>query len=320
MSGRWVRRAAQRTEDAAYLAAHGVPRPLSREAQREAQREGTRDPRGAGGAAPSTGGRLQPGPTGLEDPAVRGDHAAPPKPFSARELGRVYDALLAQHGEQQWWPTAATEGPEQRLEICLGAILTQNTSWRGAATALANLREAGMMSCAAIVALPEDVLGDLVRPSGHYRVKARKLQSFCGTVIEEHGGDLDALLAGDVETVRARLLRIWGVGPETADAMTLYAGRLPTFVVDAYAYRLFERLGRPPGERRYDVYREYFMRMIGTAEDDVWALNEWHALIVRHGQRICRKTLPLCGECTLLDRCPFGQEQAGAQPPRRNVR
>ena len=159
-----------------------------------------------------------------------------------------------------------------------------------------------------------------MRPSGHFRVKARKLQSFCGVVIEEHGGDIDALLAGThdaagVEQVRARLLRIWGVGPETADAMTLYAARLPTFVVDAYAYRLFERLGRPPGPRRYDVYREYFIRRLGADES---TLNEWHALIVRHGQQTCRKTQPRCGDCVLLDRCAFGQAEtrAGYSPAR----
>ena len=308
MSGRWVRRAAQRTEDAAYLAANGVPRPASREVRRAEQSA----ERGTARSPEQSGGRLQPGPTGIDEPAVQGEHAAPPKPYNARELKRVYEVLLAQHGEQQWWPTASTEGPAQRLEICLGAILVQNTSWRGAAAALANLDAANALNVAAIVAMPEDVLGDIVRPSGHFRVKARKLQSFCTVVIEEHGGDIDSLLAGTTEEVRARLLRIWGIGPESADAITLYAARLPTFVVDAYAYRLFERLGHPPGERRYDVYREYFMRMIGTSEPDVSALNEWHALIVRHGQRTCRKTQPLCGDCALLDRCAFGQSEVGA--------
>ena len=301
MSGRWVRRAAQRTEEAAYLAANGEPRPAPR-AERRADEQSRKQ-----GA--KQGRRLQAGPTGLEDPAVRGEHAAPPKPYTARELRRTYEALLGMYGEQQWWPTASTEGPAQRLEICLGAILVQNTSWRGAAAALANLDAANALNVAAIVAMPEDVLGDIVRPSGHFRVKARKLQSFCTVVIEEHGGDIDALLAGTTEEVRARLLRIWGIGPESADAITLYAARLPTFVVDAYAYRLFERLGHPPGERRYDVYREYFMRMIGTREEDVWALNEWHALIVRHGQGTCRKTQPRCGDCALLDCCAFGKTQ-----------
>ena len=294
MSGRWVRRAAQRTEEAA----RGEVRAPSRAEQR--------------------GARLTAGPTGI----VRAiDEVA--RPLSARELRGVYKALLATYGAQQWWPTAASEGAAsggtgQRLEICLGAILTQNTSWRGAAAALANLRAADALSCEAIVTLPEDALGDLVRPSGHFRVKARKLQSFCGAVIEQYGGDLDALLGvsgseGSLDEVRGRLLAIWGVGPETADAMTLYAARLPTFVVDAYAYRLFERLGRTPGPRKYDVYRDYFMQALG---DDVRALNEWHALIVRHGQRTCRKTAPRCGDCALLDRCPYGRAQVGAEGAR----
>ena len=247
-------------------------------------------------------GHLQAGRTGLED---REAQARPP---SFDELAGIYDALLEAYGEQQWWPTAATEGPAQRLEICLGAILTQNTSWRGAAAALANLNDAGVLSCEAIVSLPEDALADLVRPSGYSRAKARKLQAFCATVIEEHGGDIDALLADTADEVRARLLALWGVGPETADAMTLYAARLPTFVVDAYAYRLFERLGCPPGPRRYEVYRDFLLGAIGP---DVRALNAWHALIVRHGQRTCLKSRPKCEECTLLDRCAFGQSEVG---------
>lgn len=221
----------------------------------------------------------------------------------------MYEALLAVYGEQQWWPAAATEGPARRLEICLGAILVQNTSWRGAAAALARLHAAHAMSCEAILALPEEALADLVRPSGYFRAKARKLQAFCTVVTADHGGDIDALLAGDAGTVRARLLAIWGIGPETADAITLYAARRPTFVVDAYAFRLFERLGRPPGPRRYEVYRDYFLRMIG---DDEWALNEWHALIVRHGQQTCRRTAPRCDACPLRARCAYGRGARGA--------
>ncbi len=156
--------------------------------------------------------------------------------------------------------------------------------------------------------LPQDVLADLVRPSGHYNVKARKLRSFAETVVEEHDGSLDSLLAGTTDEVRERLLAIWGIGPETADAMTLYAARLPTFVIDAYAYRLFERLGRPLGPRRYDVYREFLLAAVGP---DVHRLNEWHALIVRHGQETCRRTRPRCEECVLLDRCEFGQIEVG---------
>ncbi len=254
------------------------------------------------------GGRLQPGPTGREDRAP----SPARRPPTRAQLDAVYRALLSAYGEQQWWPTASDDDETQRLEICLGAILTQNTSWRGAAAALERLHAANAVSCGALLDLPPDVLGDLVRPSGHFRVKARKLQEFSRVVVEEHGGSVDALLDagpdGDVDAVRARLLDIWGVGPETADAITLYAARLPTFVVDAYSYRLFERLDLAPGERRYDVYREFLLDRIGP---DVWRLNEWHALIVRHGQHTCRRSEPRCDECVLLARCPFGRRETG---------
>ena len=248
------------------------------------------------------GGRLQPGPTGIDGP--RSPLRRPP---TARQLDGVYRALLAEHGPQQWWPHEQ-DGGDGALEICLGAILTQNTAWRGAAAALDNLRAANALSLEAIDALPQDRLAELVRPSGHYNVKAHKLQEFARTVLDEHGGALSSLLDGELEEVRERLLEIWGVGPETADAMLLYAARKPTFVVDAYSYRLFERLDLAPGERRYDIYRDFFMTKLGP---DVERLNEWHALIVRHGQRVCRRSNPRCEECSLLRRCPFGRRELG---------
>ena len=260
----------------------------------------------------SAGGRLQTGPTGRDGRApspVR-------RPPTRRRLDAVYRALLAQHGEQQWWPTASEDGEAQRLEICLGAILTQNTSWRGAAAALERLTAADRLSCEALLDCPLDVLGDLVRPSGHFRVKARKLHEFARVVVEQYGGSVDALLDGDgdgdADATRERLLGIWGIGPETADAITLYAARRPTFVVDAYSYRLFERLDLAPGERRYETYRRFFTERVGP---DVWRLNEWHALIVRHGQQICRRSEPRCDECTLLSGCPFGRAELGLAAP-----
>jgi endonuclease-3 related protein len=251
----------------------------------------------------TTAARLQTGPTGR-------DGATPSRrrPPTRRQLDAVYRALLGQHGEQQWWPTASEDEEANRLEICLGAILTQNTAWRGAAAALDRLRGADRLSCAALVDCPPDVLGDLVRPSGHFRVKARKLQEFARVVIEGYEGSVDVLLDGDGEDVRTRLLAIWGIGPETADAITLYAARRPTFVVDAYSFRLFERLDLAPGERRYEQYRRFFLDRVGP---DVWRLNEWHALIVRHGQQVCRRAAPRCDECALLPRCPFGRAELG---------
>lgn len=262
-------------------------------------------------AARSSGGRLQAGRTGIEESATSGRLEGPARrPPDRRTLGAIYRALLGKYGHQQWWPTAAEDPEEERFEICLGAILTQNTSWRGAAAALENLRGAGVMSAEAILDLPHDVLADLVRPSGHFNVKARKLQAFCEAVVLDGGGSVDALLEGDVDEVRERLLAIWGIGPETADAMTLYAARKPTFVVDAYAYRIFERLGCPPGPRKYDIYREFLLGRIGP---DVTMLNEWHALLVRHGQQTCTKTRPKCLECPLLSRCDFGRTEVGRE-------
>lgn len=242
---------------------------------------------------------LQAGRTGLDD---LGEPGLARRPYSKRDLDGIYRALIEAHGPQQWWPTAAEDGPGQRFEICLGAILVQNTAWRGAAAALANLQGAGATTPEAILDLPEPVLGDLLRPSGYFNAKARKVRAFCAAVLD--AGGIDALLAGDAGAVRARLLALWGVGPETADAMTLYAARKPTFVVDAYAYRLFERLGRPPGRRDYDTYRTYFLDRLGT---DVWTLNQWHALIVRHGQQVCRRTAPQCEACILEARCEFAR-------------
>ncbi len=232
-----------------------------------------------------------------------------PAPWRApgrSQLGVIYRALLDCHGPQQWWPTALEDGPEARLEICLGAILTQNTAWRGAARALENLQAARATSAEAILELPVDVLAQLVRPSGHFNVKARKLQEFCQEVLQY--GDIDALLDAEPEELRQRLLAIWGIGNETADAIVLYAARRATFVVDAYTYRLFERLGLAPAARRYESYRAFLLDRIGP---DVALLNEWHALIVRHGQRTCRRSNPRCDECSLLSQCEYGRSQVG---------
>jgi endonuclease-3 related protein len=245
--------------------------------------------------------------------------ARPPRAASRRTLDAVYRALLEEYGPQQWWPVGPGDGPAQRLEICLGAILTQNTAWRGAAAALERLRAAHALSLRALLATPEPVLADLVRPAGHFNVKARKLREFARAALEEHG-DLDALLTpsigGGPDEVRERLLAIWGVGPETADAILLYAARLPTFVIDAYSRRLVERLALLPphegeaagGRPRYERERRLFLARVGV---EVPRLNQWHALIVEHGKRRCRRRDPLCAGCPLLARCPHGRRELG---------
>ena len=227
--------------------------------------------------------------------------AAAPELDVAR-LGEVYDALLAAYGPQGWWPV---EGPAETeaLEVCVGAILVQHARWESAAAALVRLREAGGLSVEALATLPIATIEELVRGAGTYRSKARALRSFAEHVRSASGGTIDGFLDGEAATVRRRCLDVWGVGPETADAIVLYAARRPTFVVDAYARRLFARLGceLPEG---YEPARR---ALLDATDGDVPRLGEWHALIVAHGKARCRVRAPRCDGCPLLDACPAGQ-------------
>jgi len=151
------------------------------------------------------------------------------------QLRRAYELMRAHFGHQHWWPG------ETPFEVCVGAILTQNTAWTNVTRALANLKAARVLAPARLFALPETELAELIRPAGCFHVKARRLRSFLRVLVEDFGGDLSRLFAGDTSTVRARLLAINGIGPETADSLLLYAGGHHSFVIDAYTRRIFER-------------------------------------------------------------------------------
>jgi len=217
-------------------------------------------------------------------------------------LDAAYDALLGEYGPQGWWPV---DGPPETatLEVCVGAILVQHARWESAAAALARLRDADALSVEALATLPLARIEDLVRGAGTYRSKARALRAFAECVLSSPGGTIECFLTGDAQTVRRRCLDVWGVGPETADAMGLYAARRPTFVVDAYTRRLFARLGcsLPEG---YEPARRM---LLDATRDDVARLGEWHALIVAHGKARCLARAPRCEDCPLLDACPTGQ-------------
>ena len=221
-----------------------------------------------------------------------------------RGLDAVYDVLLAEYGPQGWWPRQS-EGPDGALEVCVGAILVQHTTWRGAAAAIERLRRAEALSIEASATWPEDELGELLRGAGTYRAKARRLRDFAEHVRAAPGGTIEAFLDGDADAVRKRCLAVWGIGPETADVITLYAAGRPTFVVDAYARRLLGRLEVAPQAAGYEGWRRALLRAAG---DDVAKLGEWHALIVAHGKQRCHAGVPLCEGCALLDRCPTGQQ------------
>jgi endonuclease-3 related protein len=204
-------------------------------------------------------------------------------------LQEVYDRLFAALGPQGWWPA------ESVFEVILGAILTQNTAWKNVAAAIGNLRRNDLLSFERICALSAPELAVLIRSSGFYNEKARKVKNFCNHIQTKWGGVLEDFLAQDEGVLRTDLLEIRGVGPETADSIILYAASKPSFVVDAYTYRIFSRHEWVEESISYEDLREYFM---GAMEPDVRVFQEFHALLVRTGHLYCRKK-PLCDSCPL---------------------
>ena len=212
----------------------------------------------------------------------------------------IYHRLLEAYGPQGWWPA------EGGFEIIAGAILTQAAAWRNVELALRNLRAAGIDDWPAVYQIEADALAELVRPSGYYNAKTRKLKAFAAHVCERYGGDLDALFAADTATLRRELLGIHGIGPETADDILLYAAGKPSFVIDAYTIRIMRRVGLTPDGR--DNYHGWQAMFHAGVPKDVQVYNEYHALLDRHHKEACTKNAPRCGGCCLLDVCATGQE------------
>ncbi len=211
------------------------------------------------------------------------------------------DALAAAYGPQTaWWPA------ESPFEVCVGAILVQNTTWRQVVRAIANLKAAGALDPDAMLALPTEAMEDLVRPSGTFRQKARRLAVFCCHIAMRWDGDFAAMLAQDGATLRAELLGIWGIGEETADAIALFAAHRPAFIVDAYTTRIVRRLGLvAEGSTRHEVRRLF----TGALPHDAAPMREMHALLVTHATAHCLAT-PRCIGCPLADRCDYRKEHA----------
>ena len=211
----------------------------------------------------------------------------------------VYRRLMAAFGPQGWWP-----GADEPLEVCIGAILAQNTAWRNAERALARLKDAGVMSIAALAALPPDELTELLRPSGTFRSKSLSVQAFVAHVGRRYQGDLARMLARPMDALRDELLAIRGIGPETADDILLYAAGHPSFVIDAYTRRILTRIGVRLDRDTYDAWRAFFMHRLPA---DAPLFNEYHALLDRLGSRVCLKRAPRCPTCPLQPLCATGQ-------------
>jgi endonuclease III related protein len=254
----------------------------------------------------------------------RGVRSTPRQPgvhlaTTTHALRRAYELMRARHGHQRWWPG------DTPFEVCVGAILTQNKSWKNVERAIANLKHACALEPRQLLALPESNLATLLRPAGYFNLKARRLRAFVAVLVRDFDADLARLFAGPTATVRERLLAIHGIGPETADSMLLYAGGHGSFVIDAYTKRIFQRhgwMGRSAmpkvqgamkGSTAKGNTREEYESLKALCESalhhlpasqrlDYW--QDYHAQLVVIGKDYCRPREARCDECPLQPLLP----------------
>jgi endonuclease III related protein len=202
----------------------------------------------------------------------------------------IYELLFAFYGPQHWWPG------DSPLEIMVGAVLTQNTNWSNVCKAIENLKKVECLSFEKLTNLDEKELAALIRPSGYYNLKAKRLKNLLTMIAEQYDSSLELLVDDSLHSARENLLGVKGVGYETADCILLYVCNKPVFVVDAYTHRIFSRHLLVEEELDYLALQEYFM---DNLPHDVQMMNEYHGLIVRLGKEYCKKTNPLCESCPL---------------------
>jgi len=207
-------------------------------------------------------------------------------------LKKIYEILYNAFGEMHWWPG------ESQFEIIVGAILTQNTSWSNVEKAIDNLKAKNLLTPFAMNKLPKEKLAQLIKPSGFYIQKAEKLKHFLDFLFSRYSGSLDRLSKKPLFPLRKELLEIFGIGKETADSILLYALNKPIFVVDAYTKRILVRHRIIDEKADYDTIQRLFMENL---ESDVKLFNNYHAILVKLGKELCKKTKPLCEKCPLLE-------------------
>jgi endonuclease III related protein len=206
------------------------------------------------------------------------------------KLKQYYVALFDRLGPQGWWPGRT------RLEVILGAILTQNTSWRNAARAIGEFRKVGLLKLSRLERVTQVELEPVVRPAGFYRQKAATIRGFLDWLTASCGGSLPRMFARPTEELREELLKLRGFGPETVDAILVYAGQRPSFVADAYTRRILARHGLVEETAGYEAVRDFLHEHLPA---DAALFNEYHALLVEVGKRYCRKERPKCEGCPL---------------------
>jgi endonuclease-3 related protein len=216
--------------------------------------------------------------------------AVEPQMEAAETLRQYYTALRERLGQQGWWPART------RLEVILGAILTQNTAWSNAALAVRRLRKAGLLNLAKLQRASRSELEHCIRPAGFYRQKALTIRNFLRWLERVCGGSLATLFALPAQEARRELLTVKGLGPETVDAILLYAGRHPYFVVDAYTRRILARHRLVSARANYSAVQQFLQQHLPP---DQALFNQYHALLVGVGKRFCRRLKPNCEACPL---------------------
>lgn len=257
-----------------------------------------------------------------------------PHVLQQEELRQYYHTLYRAWGPQHWWPAGS------RFEAIVGAYLTQNTAWTNVERALANLRDAGVLTLNGVRSAPLSKLQQLIRPSGYFRQKAARLKTFVRFLDKQYGGSLDKLFSEPTEKLRDILLGLNGIGPETADSILLYAGNHPVFVVDAYTRRILARHNIVAEKTNYEEIRLLVQSaLVPVAQEQeahpvplappltplrgaahppsamstahrtalVQVYNEMHGLIVGVGKNHCGKSKPKCDDCPLRNFLPQGK-------------
>ena len=227
----------------------------------------------------------------------------------------IHKKLNSHFGPQHWWPVTL-EGDaapkyhknidlteKQKLEICFGAILAQNTSWKNAEKAVAELNKNDLIDVNKIIKVNNKKLAEIIKSSGYHNQKAKKLKNFCEFLLKIYDGSLKNLLNNHVKKLRKQLLSVNGIGPETADSIILYAAKKPIFVIDAYTKRIFNRIGFK--ENAYEEFQKLFISSLPNSEK---LFNEYHALIVELGKNVC-KNHPLCEKCPIKGYCNYYKKE-----------
>jgi endonuclease III related protein len=220
----------------------------------------------------------------------------------------IYHKILLHFGKQYWWPVTKSSDSipkyhehislteQQKLEICFGAILTQNTNWKNAEKAIIELNKNRLIDVGKIKKINKNSLAKIIKSSGYHNQKAIKLKNFCQHINHK---SINEFFNKRIYPLRNELLSIYGIGPETADSILLYAAKKPIFIIDAYARRIMSRIGYK--ENTYEDLQNLFMKNLEHNES---LFKEYHALLVELGKNICKKK-PLCLKCPINNSCNY---------------